>query len=76
MKIVFSRENEETDREGHSWSRLWDMSIPLKLFIDGSWTEICFPIRPHDGKIMADSVVVEIRFVYRIKSHITHVGIG
>ena len=39
------------------------MSIPIKLFIDGPWTEICFPIRSHNGKIMADSMVVEIRFV-------------
>lgn len=38
-------------------------AIPIKLFIDGHWKEICFPIRPHDGKIMADSMVVEIRFV-------------
>ena len=49
------------------------MSVPLKLSKGGPWTEICFPIRSHDGqprsevlsesKIMADSVAVEIRFV-------------
>ena len=47
------------------------MSIPLKLFMEGSRTEVCFPRRPHQGrprsdvlsesKIMADSV--EIQFV-------------
>ena len=47
------------------------MSIALKLFIEGSRTEVCFPRRPHQGqsrsdvlsesKIMADSV--EIQFV-------------
>ena len=55
------------DREGHSWSRLWDMWIPLKLFIDGPWTETCFPISPHDGEVTADSVVVEIPFIDECK---------
>ena len=46
---------------------IWDMSIPLKLFLDGPWTESSFSIRPHDGKILADSVVVEIPVVDECK---------
>ena len=57
------------------------MSTPLKLFMDGPWTETCFPIRPHNSellserKIMADSVVVEVglltntKWYFRIESH-------
>ena len=56
-----SRENEGTERDTSGPG--FGICQFHQLFIDRPWTEICFPMRPHDGKIMADSVVVEIRFV-------------
>ena len=62
------------------------MSIPLKLFIDGPWTEIRFPIRPHDdqprsdilseSKIMADSEAMEIRLLTNASLKMKESGIS
>ena len=73
---MITRENEgiQRDTPGLGFKlTLKIMLIPLKLLIDGLWTEISFLICPHDSqpgsdvlserKIMADSRAMEIQFV-------------
>ena len=43
--IVYQQEKMR-DREGDAQSSPWDILISVKLFLDGTKTEVCFPRGP------------------------------
>ena len=44
--ISLSNQEKMRDREGDAQSSPWDILISVKLFLDGTKTEVCFPRGP------------------------------
>ena len=55
--LACTHQEKMRDREGDAQSSPWDILISVKLFLDGTKTEVCFPRGPQSQQALPLDVI-------------------